>query len=169
MQVSCRSEQTCRTSCFSIGRMLCHGGAPIWTALTVETGEITGISIPTGKVGTGPIRTLNCSINRRQNSLSLKTNCFVSSQLCAQLRVLIHAPTLVRTQKQNKHEVMSLESMQNLRQSTFKILKAANDTQAPENIERAPSTGAKRVPADASQEVIKRVSTDASQEVVFVK
>jgi hypothetical protein len=65
--------------------------------------------------------------------------------------------------------MMSLESMQNLRQSTFKILKAANDTQAPENIERAPSTGAKRVPADAPQEIIKRVSTDASQEVVFVK
>ena len=39
-------------------RMLCHGGAPIWTALTVKTGEITGISIPTGKVGPGPIRTL---------------------------------------------------------------------------------------------------------------
>ena len=58
MQVSCRSEQTCRTSCFSIGRMLCHGGAPIWTALTVETGEITGISFPTAKVGPGPIRTL---------------------------------------------------------------------------------------------------------------
>ena len=58
MQVSCRSEQTCRTSCFSIGRMLCHGGAPIWTALTVKTGEITGISFPTGKVGPGPIRTL---------------------------------------------------------------------------------------------------------------
>jgi hypothetical protein len=38
--------------------MLCHGGAPIWTALTVETGEITGISFPTGKVGPGPIRTL---------------------------------------------------------------------------------------------------------------
>ena len=58
MQVSCRSEQTCRTSCFSIGRMLCHGGAPIWTALTVKTGEITGISFSTGKVGPGPIRTL---------------------------------------------------------------------------------------------------------------
>ena len=34
------------------------GGAPIWTALTVETGEITGISFPTAKVGPGPIRTL---------------------------------------------------------------------------------------------------------------
>ena len=59
MQVSCRSEQTCRTSCSSTGRMLRHGGAPIWTALTVKTGEITGISIPTAKVGPGPIRTLN--------------------------------------------------------------------------------------------------------------
>ena len=39
--------------------MLCHGGAPIWTALTVKTGEITGISFSTGKVGPGPIRTLN--------------------------------------------------------------------------------------------------------------
>ena len=38
--------------------MLRHGGAPIWTALTVETGEITGISVPTGKVGPGPIRSL---------------------------------------------------------------------------------------------------------------
>ena len=28
MQVSCRSEQTCRTSCFSIGRMLRHDGRP---------------------------------------------------------------------------------------------------------------------------------------------
>ena len=58
VQVSCRSEQTCRTSCSSTGRMLRHGGAPIWTALTVKTGEITGISFPTGKVGPGPIRTL---------------------------------------------------------------------------------------------------------------
>ena len=63
MQVSCRSEQTCRTSCFSIGRMLCHGGAPIWTALTVKTGEITGISFSTGKVGPGPIRTLRVDLN----------------------------------------------------------------------------------------------------------
>ena len=63
MQVSCRSEQTCRTSCFSIGRMLCHGGAPIWTALTVKTGEITGISFPTGKVGPGPIRTVRVDLN----------------------------------------------------------------------------------------------------------
>jgi len=39
--------------------MLRHGGVPIWTALTVKTGEITGISFPTGKVGPGPIRTLN--------------------------------------------------------------------------------------------------------------
>ena len=38
--------------------MLRHGGAPIWTALTVKTGEITGISFPTAKVGPGPIRTL---------------------------------------------------------------------------------------------------------------
>jgi len=41
--------------------MLCHGGAPIWTALTVKTGEITGISFSTGKVGPGPIRTLKHS------------------------------------------------------------------------------------------------------------
>ena len=61
MQVSCRSEQTCRTSCSSTGRMLRHGGAPIWTALTVKTGEITGISFPTAKVGPGPIRTLKAS------------------------------------------------------------------------------------------------------------
>jgi hypothetical protein len=33
-----------------------NGGAPIWTALAVKTGEITGISFPTGKVGR--IRTL---------------------------------------------------------------------------------------------------------------
>ena len=39
MQVSCRSEQTCRTSCSSTGRMLRHGGAPIWSGLTVKTGE----------------------------------------------------------------------------------------------------------------------------------
>ena len=38
--------------------MLRHGGAPIWTALTVKTGEITGISVPTAKYGPGPIRTL---------------------------------------------------------------------------------------------------------------
>ena len=36
VQVSCRSEQICRTSCSSTGRMLCHGGAPIWTGLTVK-------------------------------------------------------------------------------------------------------------------------------------
>ena len=39
MQVSCRSEQTCRTSCSSTGRMLCHDDAPIWTGLTMKTGE----------------------------------------------------------------------------------------------------------------------------------
>ena len=37
--------------CFSIGRMLRHGGAPIWTALAVKTGEI---SFPTGKYGPDP-------------------------------------------------------------------------------------------------------------------
>ena len=44
--------------------MLCHGGAPIWTALTVKTGEITGISFSTGKVGPGPIRTLSPEIDK---------------------------------------------------------------------------------------------------------
>ena len=39
MQVSCRSEQTCRTSCLSTSRILCHGGEPIWTSLTVKTGK----------------------------------------------------------------------------------------------------------------------------------
>ena len=39
VQVSCRSEQTCRTSCSSTGRMLRHDGAPIWRGLTVKTGE----------------------------------------------------------------------------------------------------------------------------------
>ena len=47
--------------------MLRHGGAPIWTALTVETGEITGISFPTGKVGPGPIRTLRGVRRRSEN------------------------------------------------------------------------------------------------------
>ena len=44
--------------------MLRHGGATIWTALTVKTGEITGISIPTAKVGPGPIRTLTESLEK---------------------------------------------------------------------------------------------------------
>jgi len=38
VQVSCRSEQTCRTSCFSIGRYAPPWRAPIWTALTIKTG-----------------------------------------------------------------------------------------------------------------------------------
>ena len=57
------SEASKRVSIFSFatsstGRMLRHGGAPIWTALTVKIVQITGISVPTGKVGPGPIRTL---------------------------------------------------------------------------------------------------------------
>jgi len=52
-----------RTSCSPTGRMLCHGGAPIWSGLTVKTGE----NCPNycyrdfssdRKIWTGPIRTL---------------------------------------------------------------------------------------------------------------
>ena len=54
---------------FSIGRMLRHGGAPIWTGLTVKTGEITGIFCSIGKYGPRPIRTLNLLVVQILSSL----------------------------------------------------------------------------------------------------
>jgi len=69
--------------------MLRHGGAPIWTALTVKTGEITGISVPTGKYGPGPIRTLKNKIRSTWKNKKTKNTLHLNFQ-CAQFV----APTL---------------------------------------------------------------------------